>query len=165
MKDSSVRLENKNIEDLEMRKIYIGADSAGFNLKEEFKEHLYSLGYTVEDMGCDSTASCHYPEFASRVCEKVQKDLDGSFGILICGTGIGMSMCANKHKGIRAAVCGDTYSAKMTRCHNDANLLCIGARVTGSCLALDILDAFLGAEYEGGRHAIRIDMMMDIENK
>ncbi len=148
-----------------MRKIYIGADSAGFNLKEEFKEHLATLGYSVEDLGCDSTASCHYPEFASRVCENVQADLDGSFGILICGTGIGMSMCANKHKGIRAAVCGDTYSAKMTRCHNDANVLCIGARVTGSCLALDILDSFLGAEYEGGRHAIRVEMMKEIENK
>lgn len=148
-----------------MRKIYIGADSAGFNLKEEFKTHLSSLGYEVEDMGCDFTASCHYPEFASRVCERVQADPHSSFGILICGTGIGMSMCANKHKGIRAAVCGDTYSAKMTRCHNDANVLCVGARVTGSCLALDILDSFLGAEYEGGRHAIRVQMMEDIENK
>ncbi len=76
-----------------------------------------------------------------------------------------MSMCANKHKSIRAAVCGDTYSAKMTRCHNDANVLCIGARVTGSCLALDILDSFLGAEYEGGRHAIRVEMMEKIEGK
>ena len=147
------------------RMIYIGADSAGYTLKEEVKTHLSSLGYTLQDMGCHSTESCHYPEFASLVCERVQADLDGSFGILICGTGIGMSMCANKHKGIRAAVCGDTYSAKMTRCHNDANLLCIGARVTGSCLALDIVDAFLGAEYEGGRHAIRVKMMEDIENK
>ena len=148
-----------------MRKIYIGADSAGYNLKDEFKEHLAGLGYSVEDCGCYSTDSCHYPEFASRVCEKVQAEPDCSFGILICGTGIGMSMCANKHKGIRAAVCGDTYSAKMTRCHNDANVLCVGARVTGSCLALDILDAFLGAEYEGGRHAIRVKMMEDIEGK
>jgi ribose 5-phosphate isomerase B len=74
-------------------------------------------------------------------------------------------MCANKHKGIRAAVCGDTYSAKMTRCHNDANVLCVGARVTGSCLALDILDSFLNAEYEGGRHAIRVEMMEKIESK
>ena len=147
------------------RKIYIGADSAGFILKGEVKEHLTALGYEVVDCGCDSTASCHYPEFASRVCEKVQGELVSSFGILICGTGIGMSMCANKHKGIRAAVCGDTYSAKMTRCHNDANLLCIGARVVGSCLALDIVDSFLGAEYEGGRHAIRVQMMEDIENK
>ena len=146
------------------RIIYIGADSAGYTLKEEVKGHLSTLGYQVEDMGCHSIESCHYPEYAAKVCKKVQADLEGSFGILICGTGIGMSMCANKHRGIRAAVCGDTYSAKMTRCHNDANLLCIGARVTGSCLALDIVDAFLGAEYEGGRHAIRVKMMEDIEN-
>ena len=147
------------------RRIFIGADSAGYNLKEEIKSHLLSLGYEVTDCGCHSTESCHYPEFASAVCEKVQTDLNGSFGILICGTGIGMSMCANKHRGIRAAVCSDTYSARMTRCHNDANLICIGARVVGSCLALDIIDAFLGAEYEGGRHAIRVRMMEDIENK
>ena len=147
-----------------MKKIYIGADSAGFILKGEIKEHLSSLGYEVIDCGCDSTASCHYPEFAGRVCKSVQAD-DNSFGILICGTGIGMSMCANKHKGIRAALCSDTYSARMTRCHNDANLLCLGARVIGSCLAIDIVDAFLSAEFEGGRHAIRVKMMMDIEEK
>ena len=146
-----------------MRKIFIGADSAGYRLKGEFIEHLTSLGYEVTDMGCDSEASCHYPIFASAVCEKVQADLDGSFGILICGTGIGMSMCANKYNGIRAAVCGDTFSARMTRCHNDANVLCIGARVTGSCLATDILDSFLGAEFEGGRHAVRVDMIGEIE--
>ena len=145
------------------RKIYIGADSAGFNLKEEIKVHLSELEYEVTDVGCDSTASCHYPEFADKVCCGVQADLSGSFGILICGTGIGMSMCANKHKGIRAALCGDTYSAKMTRCHNDANVLCMGARVIGSCLAAEIVDAFLSAEYEGGRHAIRVGMMMDLE--
>ncbi len=147
------------------RKIYIGADSAGYNLKEEVKAHLADLGYEVTDCGCDSTASCHYPEFASRVCESVQGELDGSFGILICGTGIGMSMCANKHRGIRAALCSDTYSARMTRCHNDANLLCMGARVIGSCLAMDIVDAFLGAEFEGGRHAVRVKMIEDIEKK
>ena len=139
-----------------MRKIYIGADSAGFNLKEEFKDYLSSLGYTVEDMGCDSTASCHYPEFASRVCEKVQADLEGSFGILICGTGIGMSMCANKHKGIRAAVCGDTHSAKMTRCHNDANVLCIGANFTKKKKAIKMIKLFLTTAFEGGRHARRL---------
>ena len=148
-----------------MRKIYIGADSAGYTLKEEIKSYLLDKGYEVEDCGCDSTASCHYPVFASKVCERVQSELDSSFGILICGTGIGMSMCANKHKGIRAALCSDTYSAKMTRVHNDANMLCMGARVIGSCLAIDILDAFLGAEFEGGRHAVRVEMMMDIENK
>ena len=148
-----------------MRKIFIGADSAGFALKEELKGYLVSKGYEVTDLGTDSDASCHYPIFANAVCENVKKDLNGSFGILICGTGIGMSMCANKHNGIRAALCSDTFSARMTRQHNDANVLCMGARVIGSCLAQDILDSFLGAEFEGGRHAVRVDMMMDIENK
>ena len=147
------------------RKIYIGADSAGYLLKEEFKKHLTEAGYELTDMGCDSTASCHYPEFAAKVARAVQKDPDGSFGILVCGTGIGMSMCANKFKGVRAAVAGDTFSARMTRAHNDANVLCVGARVIGSHLALDILDEFLKAEYEGGRHAIRVAMMADIENE
>jgi ribose 5-phosphate isomerase B len=116
-------------------------------------------------MGAYSTASCHYPEFAEAVCKKVQGELDSSFGILICGTGIGMSMCANKHNGIRAALCSDTYSARMTRAHNDANLLCLGARVIGSCLATDIVDAFLSADFEGGRHAVRVDMIKEIEKK
>lgn len=146
-----------------MRKIYIGADSAGYFLKEEFKSYLIGKGYEVADCGTNSDASCHYPIFASAVCENVQKDGDSAFGILICGTGIGMSMCANKYDGIRAAVCGDTFSARMTRCHNDANVLCIGARVTGSCLATDILDSFLGAEFEGGRHAVRVGMIAEIE--
>ena len=145
--------------------IYIGADSAGYKLKEEVKAHLAELGYEVFDCGCDSEASCHYPIFAAAVCEKVQAALDTSYGILICGTGIGMSMCANKHKGIRAALCSDTFSAKMTRRHNDSNLLCMGARVIGSCLAMDIVDIFLENEFEGGRHATRVDMMMELENK
>ena len=146
-----------------MKKIYIGADSAGFALKGQIIDHLTSLGYEVTDCGCDSEASCHYPEFASKVCRNVLSE--DSFGILVCGTGIGMSMCANKFNGIRAAVCSDTYSAKMTRCHNDANVLCVGARVIGYCLALDIVDAFLSAEYEGGRHAIRVGMMEEIEKE
>ena len=147
-----------------MRKIFIGADSAGFPLKEKLITKLVGLGYEVVDCGTDSTASCHYPDFAAAVCKNVQKDLDGSFGILVCGTGIGMSMCANKYKGIRAALCSDTYSARMTREHNDANVLCMGARVIGECLAEDILDAFLGASFEGGRHKTRVDMMTEIEN-
>ena len=146
-----------------MRKIYIGADSAGYTLKEEIKSYVASKGYEVIDCGTDSTASCHYPEFASNVCKSVQADLDGSFGILVCGTGVGMSMCANKYDGIRAALCGDTYSAKMTRQHNDANVLCMGARVIGSCLAVDIVDSFLDNGFEGGRHAIRVGMIADIE--
>ena len=149
---------------MEKRKIYIGADSAGYALKEEFKLHLEKSGYEVVDCGPDSDASCHYPLFATAVCEKVQKSPDDSFGILICGTGIGMSMCANKFHGIRAALCSDTYSAKMTRIHNNANVLCLGARVVGSCLATDILESFLSADFEsGGRHELRVGMMMDIE--
>lgn len=144
--------------------IYIGADSAGYTLKEELIAHLTAAGYEVTNLGTDSTASCHYPEFAVKVCEKVLLDSD-SYGILVCGTGIGMSMCANKHRGIRAALCSDTYSAKMTRAHNDANVICLGARVIGSCLATEIVDAFLRTEFEGGRHAIRVGMMADIENK
>ena len=149
---------------MEKRKIYIGADSAGYTLKEILKAHLEKSGYTVCDMGTDSTASCHYPEFADKVCRGVQAELDSSFGVLVCGTGIGMSMCANKHKGIRAALCSDTFSAKMTRMHNDANVICIGARVIGECLATEILDAFLVSEFEGGRHKIRVDMMMSLED-
>ena len=143
--------------------IFIGADSAGYELKTELIAHLAERGYKVVDCGTSSTESCHYPIFAKAVCESVQKALDTSFGVLVCGTGIGMSMCANKHKGIRAALCSDTYSAKMTRRHNDANVLCMGARVIGPCLATDILDAFLENDFEGGRHALRVDMMMKIE--
>lgn len=150
---------------MEKRKIFIGADSAGFALKGEFIKHLEALGYNVTDCGTDSDASCHYPVFAGKVCENVQKNPDDAFGILICGTGIGMSMCANKYKGIRAALCSDTYSARLTREHNDANVMCLGARVIGSCLAIDILDSFLGGVFEGGRHAARVEMMMEIESK
>ncbi len=150
---------------MEKRIIYIGADSAGYTMKEDMKAYLTSLGYTVNDMGCHSTESCHYPLFASAVCEQVQASPDTSFGILICGTGIGMSMCANKFNGVRAAVCSDTYSARLTRVHNDANVLCMGARVIGSCLAQDILDSFLSADFEGGRHQTRVDMMTEIEKR
>ena len=150
---------------MEKRLIYIGADSAGCELKEELKAKLIEEGYAVTDMGPDSNASCHYPIYASKVSEAVQKNPEGAYGILICGTGIGMSMCANKYNGVRAAVCSDTFSARMTRIHNNANVLCMGARVIGSCVAADILDSFLGAEFEaGGRHEMRVNMMTDIEN-
>ena len=144
-------------------KIFIGADSAGYDLKCEVIAHLKDAGYEICDCGTDSSASCHYPVFANAVCEGVLKSDNTAYGILICGTGIGMSMCANKHEGIRAGLCGDTYSAKMTRRHNDANVLGMGARVIGSCLAIDIVDEFLKNEYEGGRHQIRLDMMREIE--
>lgn len=147
-----------------VKTIFIGADSAGYRLKSEVIAHLGALGYETVDLGCNSEESCHYPEFASAVSKKLLAS-ENALGILICGTGIGMSMCANKYNGIRAAVCSDTYSARMTRAHNDANLLCLGARVIGSCLALDIVDAFLAAEFEGGRHSIRVGMMENIEKE
>ena len=145
-----------------MKKIYIGADSAGFALKEEIKEYLEDKGYEVTDMGAYSSESCHYPIFANAVCENVQKNLDTSYGILICGTGIGMSMAANKHKGIRAACCSDTFSARLTREHNDANVLCFGARVVGEGLGLDLVDIFVDTEYAGGKHARRVAMLDEL---
>ena len=150
---------------MEKRTIYIGADAAGFRLKGEIIAHLQEGGYDVTDCGTYSDASCHYPEFAAAVCRRVQAEPQTSFGILVCGTGIGMSMAANKHKGIRAAVCGDTFSARFTRLHNDANVLCLGARVTGTGLALDIVDQFLQNGFEGGRHALRVDMITEIERQ
>jgi ribose 5-phosphate isomerase B len=145
-----------------MKTIIIGADSAGFELKELLKEHLTEQGFRVLDVGCDSTASCHYPIFASAVATAVQADRD-ALGILVCGTGIGMSMVANKYHGIRAAVCGDTFSARMTRMHNDANVLCLGGRVVGLGLALDMVDLFIETEFEGGRHTARVEMIAEIE--
>ena len=133
-------------------------------MKEELIGYIKEKGYEVIDCGTDSADSCHYPEFASKVSESVLSDLEGSYGILICGTGIGMSMCANKYKGIRAALCGDTYSAKMTRRHNDANVLCMGARVIGGGAACELVDVFLSTEFEGGRHQRRVDQIMAIEN-
>ena len=145
------------------RPIYIGCDAAAYRLKEEIKDYLKNKGFEIFDMGCDSEESCHYPVFAEKVCLEVKKDPENTFGILICGTGIGMSMCANKHRGIRAALCGDTFSAEMTRKHNNANVLCMGARVIGSELAKRIADDFLAADFEGGRHQTRLDMMADYE--
>mgnify|MGYP001436468428 CR=1 FL=1 len=144
------------------KKIYIGADSAGFALKEQLSAHLRAQGFEISDCGTDSEESCHYPTFAAEVCRAVQAD-PASGGILVCGTGIGMSIAANKHRGIRAALCGDTFSARMTRLHNNANVLCLGARVIGFGLAADITDLFVKTGFEGGRHAVRVGMIEDIE--
>lgn len=142
--------------------IALGCDHGGFRTKEALKAHLTARGIPFVDYGTNSEASVDYPVFADKVCCAVTGG-ESELGILICGTGIGMSMAANKHKGIRAACCGDTFSARLTRNHNDANILCMGERVTGLGLAMDIADAFLNAEYEGGRHAKRIAMFMDLE--
>ena len=144
-------------------KLAIACDHGGYELKQEILAYLDKEGIAYEDFGCDSTASVNYPVYASKVCKAIQSG-DCTRGILVCGTGIGMSMAANKHKGIRAAVCSDTFSAEMTRRHNDANVLCFGARVLGKGVALQIVDAFLDAPFEGGRHKTRVDMFMALED-
>ena len=146
-----------------MKKIILGADHGGYELKNTVKAHLLSLGYEVTDVGTDSAQSCDYPVFASRLCKKIQSG-EAELGILVCGTGIGMSMAANKHRGIRAACCSDTFSARLTRLHNDANVLCIGARVVGAGLAIDLVEDFINAEFEGDRHIKRLSLIEDIEN-
>ena len=146
-------------------KIVIGCDHAATELKETVKAHLEKSGYETVDVGTYTSDSCHYPVYAHAACEKILSG-ECELGILICGTGIGMSMAANKHKGIRAACCSDTFSARLTREHNDANMLCFGARVVGAGLALDLVDAFLGAEYlNNGNHTVRVSMLTDIENE
>lgn len=139
-------------------KIAIGSDHGGFELKEKIVEYLKEKDLSFKDFGTYDTSSCNYPEVAKKVSIQVA---EGSFnrGILVCGTGIGVSIVANKVKGIRAALCSETFSAKMSRAHNDANILCLGQRVIGDCVAMEIVEAWLNTEFEGGRHKIRIDMM------
>jgi len=137
--------------------IVIGSDHGGYNLKNKIIEHLQKKGIEVTDAGCYSEESCDYPVIAKDVVRKV---LDtGSRGILVCGTGIGMCIAANRYKGIRASHCTDTFTARMTRMHNNSNILCLGERITGTGLALDIVDIWINTEFEGGRHSRRIDML------
>lgn len=143
--------------------IAIGSDHGGYALKNEVIEHLKERGLDFIDCGCNGE-KCDYPDIAETVCGKIMSG-ECEKGILICGTGIGISISANKIKGIRAALCGDWYSAKYTRLHNDANVLCMGGRVTGPGLALEITDVFLDTKFEGGRHADRIEKMMKLEDK
>ena len=141
---------------MEIKKIVIGSDHAGYNLKLKVKAHLESRGFEVLDVGTNSPESCNYTVYAHALCEAIQKG-EAPLGILVCGTGIGMSMAANKHKGIRAACCENTFSARMTRMHNNANVLCFGERVIGYGLACDIVDQFVDTAFEGGRHQARVD--------
>ena len=140
-----------------MAKIIIGSDHGGFNLKKEIIAHLKKQGYDIEDLGCYTHESCDYPVVAKAVAEEVLST--NSKGILVCGTGIGVSITANRFDGIRASHCTDTFTARMTRMHNDSNILCLGERITGVGLALDIVDIWLDTEFEGGRHQKRIDMI------
>ncbi len=137
--------------------VLIASDHAGLKLKTDIIADLATKGWQVEDLGTNSGASCHYPLMAQRLCEKVLKT--GQKGILICGTGIGMSISANRYEGIRAALCVHEFHAKATREHNDANVLCLGERVTASGLACRIVDIFLSTPFEGGRHLERINLI------
>lgn len=143
-------------------KIALGSDHAGFPLKEEIKKYLDEKGVEYVDCGAYDASSVDYPLQAEKTCEKIVSG-ECERGILCCGTGIGISMAANKVKGIRAACCSDYFSAKYTRLHNDANVLCMGARVIGAGSALELVEVFLNTEFEGGRHQRRVDQIGEIE--
>ena len=139
--------------------IAIGCDHGGVELKDEIVKHLEKKGIECKDVGCYTSESCDYPVYAKKVTDLITSK-ECKEGILVCGTGIGMSIAANKVKGIRAAVCGDCFSAQATKEHNNANVLCLGARVVGTDLALKIVDTFLETEFSNGeRHVRRIDML------
>ncbi|MBQ0102327.1 MAG: ribose 5-phosphate isomerase B [Firmicutes bacterium] len=145
-------------------KIAIGCDHGAYILKDKVKAHLAEKGIEVIDCGTNGPESVHYPVYAKSVCKAVQAK-EADLGILLCTTGIGMSMAANKFRGIRAALCSTEYQADMTRSHNDANVLVLGAGVTGEGLSLRIVDAFLSSSFLGGRHAVRVGMIEEIENE
>jgi len=142
--------------------ISLGNDHAGVALKQEIALYLMRAGHAVLDRGTNDQASVDYPDFAAVVCNDLTKG-EGERGILICGTGIGMSIAANKHAGIRAALCHDTFSARAAREHNDANVLCLGQRVIGAGLALDIVAVWLGAEFAGDKHSRRVEKIALLE--
>jgi ribose 5-phosphate isomerase B len=144
-------------------RLIIGSDHGGFHLKAAIVKELEAAGHQVTDAGTHTADPVDYPDIASSVARKVG---EGEFprGILVCGTGVGMSISANKVKGVRAAVVSDTFSAKMTRAHNDANILCLGERVVGVGLASELVKAFLSTEFEGGRHEKRVDKIRQLES-
>ena len=147
---------------MENKRIIMGSDHAGFGLKLKVKAHLEARGFEVADVGTHTPESCNYTVYADALCKAIAAG-EADLGILVCGTGIGMSMCANKFNGIRAALCSDTYSAKMTRRHNDANVMAIGAGFTGKNMAERMVEVFLSTEFEGGRHERRVNKMMELE--
>ena len=145
-------------------KIAIASDHAGFTLKEHIKTFLREQNFQVIDLGPTAQTRCDYPDYALSLCQHLQTT-EVELGILICGTGVGMSIAANKCSGIRAALISDVFSAQATRAHNDSNVLCLGARVIGVGLAESIVQAWCGSEFEGGRHQKRIDKMMALESR
>ncbi len=142
----------------------IGCDHGGYDLKKQIMAHLDEIGVKYKDYGTFDGGSVDYPEIALKVTAAITSR-EAKLGLLVCGTGIGMSMAANKVKGIRAAACSETFSAKFTRLHNDANVLCLGGRVIGPGVACEMVDLFLTTDYEGGRHDRRVAMVMAIEDK
>jgi len=144
--------------------VAVACDHGGFDLKATVMAVLQALGHEVEDLGTYDRSSCDYPDYAQKVAEGVAS---GTYdrGVLICGTGIGMSIAANKVAGVRAALCNEVYSARMARAHNDANVLCLGARVVGPGVAEEIVRAFFTTEHEGGRHARRVDKIRLLEQR
>jgi len=145
-------------------KIAVGCDHGGFEHKNAIAEHLKERGFEVTDYGIYELKSVDYPEIAEKLCESIVNG-ENQLGILVCGTGIGMSIAANKVKGIRAAACSEHFSAKYTRLHNNSNVLCLGGRVIGVGTAIELADLFVDTEFEGGRHQTRIDKITAIENK
>ena len=145
-----------------MKTIAFGNDHSAVELKKELIPYIESKGYNVVNLGTDETASVDYPVYGEKVARYVAEG-KADFGIAVCGTGLGISLAANKVRGIRACVCSEPYTAKYSRLHNNCNVLCFGARVIGPELAKMIIDEFLGTEFEGGRHARRVDMIMAIE--
>ena len=147
---------------MENQTIWIGNDHGGYELKLQIIDHLKEKGIPVHNVGSDSTEIVRYPYYAAKVATAVSRG-EASRGILICSTGIGMSIIANKFKGVRASHCTSTYTGRMTRAHNNSNVLCLGGKITGVFEALDILDAWLSTEYEGGRHDISLGMIEEAE--
>lgn len=144
--------------------IGIGNDHGGYELKMHIKNLLESKGYEVKDFGIHNKDAIDYPDIAVPVCDSIVSG-ECECGILVCGTGIGMSIAANKINGIRAAHVTDSFSARMTKMHNNANVICLGGRITGPEIASDIVEAYLGAEFQGGRHENRVNKVMDLEDR
>ncbi len=143
--------------------IVLAADHGGYTLKEEVKKHLDAKGVEYIDCGCYNGESVDYPDMAKRACEKIQSG-EAEKGLLFCGSGVGISIAANKMKGIRCCCCSDTFSAKYTRLHNDANVLAMGGRIVGPGLAIEMIELFLNTEFEGGRHSRRVEKLMALED-
>jgi ribose 5-phosphate isomerase B len=142
--------------------IAIGSDHAGIELRKIIGSHLEAMDHKINDVGCPTTERVDYPDYAIEVANQVASG-KADLGVLVCGSGVGMSITANKIAGIRAALCTDAYTAEMTRAHNDSNILCIGQRVVGTGVALAIVDSFFSTDYEGGRHAARVDKISALE--